>query len=152
MPESGREAAGFIEPKARMIERDLLTTWSQMPRGADRYLRPFVCRGKLEPNGAAIVGLNPATLIGRADIEFPRYLELLLEVDAFTAFYQELGRKRNEPPSSRTRSGINRIARLLSEMGWTSVLDRNVSPYPTASKDELDEVPEAWQSRWIFRS
>lgn len=134
-----------------MIDQATLASWTRTPEGADRYLRPFVCRGTLERGGAAIVGLNPATAIGPADIPFEEYIDLLLDLDAFTAFYRELRVKRGKRASSPTRTGLNGMANWLSALGRKCIVDTNVSPYPTGSKEELDQVPTGWQSRWVFQ-
>lgn len=134
-----------------MIDMATLATWARTPEGADRYLRPFICRGALEQGGAAVVGLNPATAIGSKDIGFNQYLDLLLDLDAFTAFYRELRVKRGKRPSSPTRTGLNGMASWLSSLGWNCIVDTNVSPYPTASGEELNRVPSRLQSRWIFK-
>lgn len=141
---------GFIS--STMIDRNTLATWSRAPDGAERYLRPFICRGPLQLGGAAIVGLNPATPIGPADIEFSRYLDLLLDLTSFTAFYEELRVRRGKRRSSPTRTGLNGIARWLSELGCSSIVDTNVSPFPTGSKEDLSRIPPEWQSRWVFEA
>ena len=134
-----------------MIDRDTLARWSRVPDGADRYLRPFVSRGPLKRGEAAIVGLNPATAIRSTDIPFEQYLHLLLNLDAFTTFYRELRVRRKKRASSPTRTGLNGMAKWLSVLGWQCIVDTNVSPYPTESKEALEKVPAKWQSRWVFK-
>jgi hypothetical protein len=134
-----------------MIDRDTLAGWSRVPDGADRYLRPFVCRGTMKRGEAAIVGLNPATAIRFADIPFEQYLDLLVNLDAFTTFYRELRVKRKKRATSPTRTGLNGMAKWLSVLGWQCIVDTNVSPYPTESKEDLEKVPAQWQSRWVFK-
>jgi hypothetical protein len=133
-----------------MIERSTLARWAQIPDGADRYLRPLVARGPLDRGGAAIVGVNPATAIGPADVGFEQYLDLLLDLDAFTAFYRALRIKRGKRPTSPTRLGLNGMAGWLSSMGWHNVLDTNVSPYPTGSAEELGTQPAHHQARHVL--
>ncbi|MBA3497095.1 MAG: hypothetical protein H0T86_08325 [Gemmatimonadales bacterium] len=132
-----------------MIDRAELVRWSQIPEAADRYLRPFVCRGALARGGAAIVGTNPATAITPDGVGFDEYMDLLLNLEEFTKFYRHLRIKRGKRATSPTRTGLNGMAKWLSTLGWNCVLDTNVSPYPTASKEDLDLVPPKWQSRWV---
>lgn len=133
-----------------MIQRAMIEKWSRAPEGSDRYLRPLIARGPLLRRGAVVVGLNPATEIGPKDIPFDEYVDLLLDLDRFTNFYRDLRIKRRKKPTSPTRTGLNGIAEWLSKLGWKSVIDTNISPYPTASGEELKLVPLHLQSRDIF--
>lgn len=133
-----------------MIDRETIRAWAEPPPGADRYLRPFVARGPLQRRGAAVIGLNPATEIRPADVPMDKYLDLLLDIDAFTMFYQDLRVRRGKSKTSPTRIGLNGMAKWLVQHGWRSVVETNISPYPTAKAEELDRVPAQLQSRHIF--
>ena len=133
-----------------MIDRQTLAKWARPPEGADRYLRPFVCRGELQRGEAAIVGPNPATEIGPHDVRFSEYLDLLVDLERFTEFYHCLRVGRGKRASSPTRTGIDGMANWLASLGWECILDTNVSPYPTASGEDMAKVPDKLQSRWVF--
>lgn len=133
-----------------MIDLSMLSRWSESPEQGGRYLRPLVCRGQARRKGAFIIGINPATEIGPADICFEEYLPLLLDLEAFASFYGDLRVKRQKPRESPTRTGINGIAKWLGSLGWDFVADTNVSPYPTTSAEELINIPLDLQSRWVF--
>lgn len=132
-----------------MTDRSTLARWSRAA-GADLYLRPLVARGALTSGGAVVVGLNPATAIGPNDVSFDAYLDLLQDMEAFTDFYRELRIKRGKRPISPTRRGLDGMARWLSSSGFPSVVETNVSPYPTEKGEELDDVPRSLQARYVL--
>lgn len=96
------------------------------------------------------MGLNPATDIRPGDIPIDRYVDLLLDIEAFTIFYESLRNRRGKTKASPTRTGLNGMARWLAQRGWHSVVETNVSPYPTGRGEELERVSNPMQSRHIF--
>ena len=127
----------------------MLARWSRVD-GADRYLRPFVARGPLTRGGAVVIGLNPATSIGPEDVDFEAYLDLLLDMERFSTFYQELRVRRGKPSTSRTRMGLAGVAGRLATIGFPSVVETNVSPYPTEKGEELKGLPLVLQARHVL--
>ena len=96
------------------------------------------------------MGLNPATPIGPLDVDLDRYVELLLDLEAFTPVYRQLRIRRGKRPTSPTRTGLDGMAKWLSEHGWQSVVETNISPYPTERGEDLKRLSPALQSRHIF--
>lgn len=134
-----------------MLEIGMIKEWARSPNGSDRYLRPFVARGPLQRRSAAVVGLNPATAIGPTDIPFADYVDLLLDLDAFNEFYRGLRVGRGKRATSPTRTGLKGVAAWLAQLGWQSVVETNISPYPTENSEQLRKTPGHLQSRAIFR-
>ena len=96
------------------------------------------------------MGLNPATEILPEDIPIDEYVDLLLDLEAFTVFYKNLRNRRGKSTTSPTRIGLNGMAGWLAQRGWNSVVETNVSPYPTRRGEELERVSTPMQSRHIF--
>lgn len=135
-----------------IVDTSFITQLITPPAGTGRYLRPLVARGPLIKHGAAIVGLNPATAIGPSDIDANEYARLLLSFNDFERFYQSLRKDRGKKPTSPTRTGLNGMAKLLEDKGWKSIVDTNISPYPTEKGEELLRLPASVQSRDVFHT
>lgn len=133
-----------------MIGRATLARWARAHESPERYLRPFVARGPLAKQQAVVVGLNPATIIRPDDVAPETYVDLLLDMEQFSVFYQRLRRLRGKPAVSRTRQGLDNIATWLQSLRFTSVVETNVSPYPTEKGQQLDHVHRDMQARHVL--
>ncbi|MCG3577525.1 hypothetical protein, partial [Ralstonia solanacearum] len=115
------------------------------------YLRPFVCRGPMMTGGALIVGVNPATPISASDgVAFDDYVSSLSDFERFLAIYDGIRAKHGKAGRTRTRNGLDAASCWLSALGFSPVIDTNISPYPTRDLRQWKRLPATNQALWVF--
>lgn len=134
-----------------MITREKLRSWCQPVNEGAPYLRPFVCRGPLQRGGALVVGINPATQIGsRHSVSFDEYVDSLTDLNRFLAIYDKVRKLDGKCERSATRLGLDEASLWLSNQGFGTVLDTNISPYPTESVKVWKKLSKKEQATWVF--
>ena len=115
-------------------------------------LRPFVCRGPLARGGAFMVGVNPATTIIEADAGgFDQYVASITDLDRFLRVYDRTRVREGKGGRSPTRNGLDTASAWLKARGFRTVLDTNISPYPTASVDAWRRLAPAQKAFHVFQ-
>lgn len=134
-----------------MIDRNTLTRWCTPIHVGGPYLRPLVIRGPHAQGGAFIVGVNPATPIFESDgVSFCEYADSLLSTEAFLSMYCRIRIAQGKPATSRTRAGLDGAAQWLQSLGFNTVLDTNISPYPTRSEAEWKRLSNEEKELHVF--
>ena len=134
-----------------MLNKRTLERWCMPATETGPFLRPFVARGPLTPGGAIIVGVNPATSIGAADgVAFDDYTASLTAIERFLPIYNRVRAQRGKTRPSKTRIGLDAASKWLADFGFETVLDTNISPYPTSKESEWRRLSEKERAFWVF--
>lgn len=124
------------------IPKEMLARWCALPSLGRAYLRPLLCRGRVEAGGVFLIGLNPATPIGPDEFTPEKYRELIGDYAGFMRYYGaarlRLGKRRLK---SNTRIGIEALGDWLFSIAGNFPVETNVVAYPTKDEPELRRVP-----------
>jgi hypothetical protein len=134
-----------------MLDYAIMKRWCTPLNEGSPFLRPFVVRGQLAQGGAMIVGANPATPIGITDdVELDEHIQSLYSVDGFLPLYSRVRALRGKTRPSPTRVGLDAASKWLLARGFQTVLDTNISPYPTKDEEQWKRLSDAEKALWVF--
>jgi hypothetical protein len=132
------------------IPVETMTRWCALPHIGNAYLRPFLVRGPIEENSVFIVGLNPATPIGPAEVSPELYRELVSNYTSFMEYYKAVRLRSNKKRlKSNTRVGIESLGDWIRSITSSFPVETNVVGYPTKDEAELKLVPREVQAQGI---
>lgn len=116
------------------------------PGPGKAYYRPLLCKshnGNIDKLPIFIVGINPATPIYPKQInDIQEYVDLIMDYEAFTEYYQATRKEAGKKPESKTRTAINQFVEWLFSMTQVSIAETNIVPYPTESLALLNKEPK----------
>jgi hypothetical protein len=134
-----------------MLNYETMKRWCTPVRESSPFLRPFVARGQLSPGGAMIVGVNPATPIGTTDgIGLDEHIQSLYSIEGFLPLYSRVRAQRGKAQPSPTREGLDGASKWLATRGFQTVLDTNISPYPTKDEEQWQRLSSTEKALWVF--